>query len=941
VIARLRCRIRHPQRRLLLGVTAGVVAGVSAGIGVHAFMDAFTTNSLGLTSGSVNAEGALSTPVVSGRDVTVSWPADTLSDGTPTTYYVLRDSSGAAGSCAGIQSAATSSCTDTAVPSGTHTYTVVPTYLMWTGASATVTSPAVGTAALSLSPSSTTTLPASTTASVTNFIDNETITFRLDDASTGTALSSTPSTVTTGASGGAASPSVTIPANIAGGAHTVYAVGSLGDQASASLTVSVPATLSFTNGTFSTVPGTLTGGAVTYFRAAEAVTFHLDSAAGTTLTSSPSTVSIGANGQTGSAFTVTVPSGIADGTHTVYAVGGAGSQATYAITVSVPSTMSITASQNLTSLPGTITGGAVTYFGASENVIIRLDSVTGTILATTPAPVTTGASGQASGFSVTVPAGIAAGAHTLVALGNTTGLTATSNSFTVGVPATFSITAAQSVPAGSLPASVSGGSVGYFAAGETLTIHLDTAGGTVLSPSPSPLTADSTGQASSFSMTIPAGTLGGSHTLWAVGTTSARTAQSNSFTVAASATGLSPTSRVVGSSASITAKGFLTSHALTVTVGGASASITSGATSDATGASTVSFTIPAVPNGSRSVVVSDGTSTATSATGFTVNAAATGLTPTSGTVGTAGVAITANGFLASTALTVKVGGNTASITSGGTTGTNGSSSVVFTIPATSNGSQPVIVSDGTNTATSGTNFTIQAALSVSPASGASGTTGVTLTGTGFVATKTVSVTFGGSALTVTPATVSATGGWTATFTVPSTTAGAKTVTATDSGSATASTTFTVTAASFTLASVSFGGSVNGAPETGDTMTLTFSANVKGTSVPASPTVTFSRASGSVHTFVTITGIFDGPVDTGGQGYFTSNGNKSFSFNSTTAVSGTTITITLGTKVPSGDSVGSGSSGSGTVSIPPATTITDASNHAASGTLTTSTNFAFF
>jgi hypothetical protein len=797
---RLRRHRLFTRKRLALGVVAGAVAGVAMGIGVHAFMNAITTNTLGLNSGAVNAEGTLSTPTVSGRDVTVTWPADTVTGGTATTYYVLRDNSGASGTCSGIQSASTFSCTDTSVPSGTHTYTVVPTYLSWTGASSSVTSPAVGTPALSVSPTSTTTLPKNLSGSASNFADSETITFRLDDAITGTVLTTSPGTVATGTSGGTASPTITVPANIADGNHTIFAVGNLGDTASATFTVSVPATLSFTNGTFSSLPGTLTGGAITYFRASESVSFHLDSAGGTALTSTPTTVPIGANGQTSSAFTVQVPAGIADGTHTIYAVGGSGSQATYAITVSVPSTFSIDAGQTFTSLSGTVTGGAVTYFGASENLIIRLDSSSGTILSSSPSTVTTGANGQVSGFTATIPANISHGTHTLVALGNTTGLTATSNTFTVSVNPTFSITSAQSLPASSLPAGVTGGAVTYFANTENLTIHLDTVGGTVLATTPSPLTTGSNGQVSGFSITIPVSTLGGTHTLWAVGNTSGVSAQSNSFTVAASATNLSPTTGVVGSSASVVAQGFAPTHALTVTVGGASATITGGSNTNSSGSSTVTFTVPAAPNGSRAVVVSDSTSNATSGTNFTVTASATGLSPTSGAVGTTGVTIQADGFAASTALTVKVAGNTAVIASGGTTGTNGSSLVTFTIPAAPKGSQTVTVSDGTSTATSATNFTIQTALSVSPSSGAVGTSGVTLTGTGFAAGQTVSVTFAGSALTISPTspTVSATGGWTATFTVPSSTAGAKTIVATDTGSATAQTTFTVT----TSASVS-------------------------------------------------------------------------------------------------------------------------------------------
>jgi hypothetical protein len=67
-------------------------------------------------------------------------------------------------------------------------------------------------------------------------VAGETITFRLDDPSTGTLLtgSTVPSSIP---ASGVADASVTIPTGTADGAHTVYAVGSDGSVASAALTV--------------------------------------------------------------------------------------------------------------------------------------------------------------------------------------------------------------------------------------------------------------------------------------------------------------------------------------------------------------------------------------------------------------------------------------------------------------------------------------------------------------------------------------------------------------------------------------------------------------------------------------------------------------------------------------------------------------------------------
>jgi large repetitive protein len=250
-----RSRMRPPagrpsRRRVVVGACAGVLAGVSVGFAVSALMNALTTNSLGLTSASVNAEGTLSTPTVSGHDVTVSWPADTLNDGTPTTYYVLRDNSGASGTCTGVLSAGTLSCTDTAVPSGTHTYAVVPTFRSWTGASSSVASPAVGSASMTLSPT-TVTVPGTLTGSISNFIDGETVTFKLDGTGAGaTTLSGTVNSVatpTTVPTGGSASVSVTLPGSVAPGAHTVYLVGSQGDVASVAITVKATPTIVVTH----------------------------------------------------------------------------------------------------------------------------------------------------------------------------------------------------------------------------------------------------------------------------------------------------------------------------------------------------------------------------------------------------------------------------------------------------------------------------------------------------------------------------------------------------------------------------------------------------------------------------------------------------------------------------------------------------------------------
>ncbi|MEA2373773.1 MAG: hypothetical protein QOD53_236 [Thermoleophilaceae bacterium] len=185
---------------------------------------------------------------VTGRNVTVSWSASTLPGGSPVSGYVIKryDGSGNAqtigSGCSGTVSALT--CTETAVPSGTWKYTVAVQQGNWTGAeSAQSAGAAVGSPSLSFSSSTTlTSLPTTLNGTIADFVGGQTATFRLDNSSTGTILSGTLSP-TPVPSGGGSNVTVTVPAGTANGAHTVYAVGSSGDVASAAITVSVTYTM--------------------------------------------------------------------------------------------------------------------------------------------------------------------------------------------------------------------------------------------------------------------------------------------------------------------------------------------------------------------------------------------------------------------------------------------------------------------------------------------------------------------------------------------------------------------------------------------------------------------------------------------------------------------------------------------------------------------------
>lgn len=175
------------------------------------------------------------------RTVTVTWTAP-ASGPTPTGYAITRAPAAggssvtpAAGTCASTVTGL--ACTETSVPAGSWKYAVRPLVQKWAGAAGTASSAVtIGAPALSLGTSSFTSLPATPSGSVSGFAGSETVTMRLD-ATDGTVLTTSPSAVTTTSGGLASITSVTLPAGLTDGAHTVYAMGSAGSQASAAITI--------------------------------------------------------------------------------------------------------------------------------------------------------------------------------------------------------------------------------------------------------------------------------------------------------------------------------------------------------------------------------------------------------------------------------------------------------------------------------------------------------------------------------------------------------------------------------------------------------------------------------------------------------------------------------------------------------------------------------
>lgn len=590
----------------------------------------------------------------------------------------------------------------------------------------------------------------------------------------GTALTVSPATPTVAANGSWTA-TFSVPAS-SNGAQTIVATDNASSPVSASTTFTVNASLSVSPS--SGIVGqtaTLTGNGYTGGKSITSATFG-----GAAITLTPATPVVAANGSWSATFTVPASS---NGAQTI----SAHDNATAPVSASTSFTVNASLSAAPSSGPVGATGVTLTGNGYTGGKSITSVTFGGVALAVSPATPAVAANGSWSA-TFTVPAA-GNGVQTITAADNATS--------PVSASATFTVNASLSV----LPSSGVVGATGVtltgsgYSSGKSITSV--TFGGAALTVSPATPTVAANGSwTATFS--VPASG-NGAQTITAIDNATSPISASTTFTVGASLSVL-PTSGTVGTSGvTLTGNGYTATKSISVTFGGAALTVTPATpTVAANGSWTATFAVPAGSNGAQTITAADNATTPASAsTTFTVDASATGLSPATGAVGSSAT-IVAQGFKATSALTVTVGGVSATVTGGSPTNGSGSatgtgSTLTFTIPALANGAHQVVVSDGTNTATSATNFTVLASVSASPSSGVSGQTGVTLTGAGYITGKTVSATFAGSALALTPATptVAADGSWTATFTVPSTTTGSKTIAATDTGGATASTTFSV------------------------------------------------------------------------------------------------------------------------------------------------------
>ncbi|MFL5781785.1 MAG: hypothetical protein ACJ760_10775 [Thermoleophilaceae bacterium] len=227
-------------RAVLIGtaIAAAALPAAASAAWLHSGTGTPTAKAVSMPS------GATPTVSVSNRSVAVSWSASTMPGGGAVSGYTIKryDTNGNAqtigSGCSGTIAAVT--CTETSVPGGTWRYTVTPVKNNWIGTESSQSSNAtVASPSLTFSSSTTvSSLPTTLNGSVAAFVGGQTVTYRLDDPSTGTVLSGTLSP-TPVPSGGGSSVTVMIPAGTSNGSHTVYAVGSGGDVASAGITVAV------------------------------------------------------------------------------------------------------------------------------------------------------------------------------------------------------------------------------------------------------------------------------------------------------------------------------------------------------------------------------------------------------------------------------------------------------------------------------------------------------------------------------------------------------------------------------------------------------------------------------------------------------------------------------------------------------------------------------
>jgi hypothetical protein len=189
------------RRRTLLLV---LIAALAASTAAWAYWAAKSSGSAGGRVGSLAAP-SISSATPGGGTVTLNWTAVTAPGAGTVSYYVRRDGSAASSSCPSAATPGTAtSCTDTGVSTGSHSYRVTAVWHSWTATSSTSGVQVLTGAATHL------VLTAATTSPTAGAGDNLTIAAKDASNNTVTSYSGTKSLTFSGASvGGSSHPVVT------------------------------------------------------------------------------------------------------------------------------------------------------------------------------------------------------------------------------------------------------------------------------------------------------------------------------------------------------------------------------------------------------------------------------------------------------------------------------------------------------------------------------------------------------------------------------------------------------------------------------------------------------------------------------------------------------------------------------------------------------------
>lgn len=283
---------------------------------------------------------------------------------------------------------------------------------------------------------------------------------------------------------------------------------------------------------------------------------------------------------------------------------------------------------------------------------------------------------------------------------------------------------------------------------------------------------DSTDSSGDFGCTvaIPQSTAG-VHTVTVIGQDSEIEAEAE-FTVEPKIS-VNPASGTAGSTVSVNGTGF--GDRVDFSIFFENDEVESG-TTGRNGSFTATFVVPALAKGSYDVEVEDEDDNSATAE-FTIGAATVSLSSTTGYAGDT-ITISGQGFKASSAITITFGGDTNAVTTA-TSDASGKFSASFTVPVRTIGIYKVKASDGTNTISA--DFSVSMGATITPTTSAAlpgyiGTE-ITISGLGFAAGKTVTVTYDGTQAAT--AVVGTDGTFKAIFKAPASSGGEHTIIATD------------------------------------------------------------------------------------------------------------------------------------------------------------------